>query len=157
MPKISAGILLYRHTPTGLEVLLVHPGGPFWAQRDLGAWSIPKGEADQEENLLCAAQREFHEETGFTIQGTAIPLGHVRQSGGKIVHAWAINGDVDPKQLRSNTFEIEWPPKSKMIRSFQEVDKAEWFTPAEAHLRIISAQAAFLDALVTELKPSTQK
>jgi predicted NUDIX family NTP pyrophosphohydrolase len=157
MPKISAGILLYRHTATGLEVFLVHPGGPFWERKDHGAWSIPKGETDEGEELLAAARRELHEETGFKARGTAVPLGHVRQSGGKIVHAWAIKGDVDPKQLRSNTFKIEWPPGSKRIKCFPEVDKAEWFSLAEAGRRVVSAQVAFLDALAAELNSASQK
>jgi predicted NUDIX family NTP pyrophosphohydrolase len=148
MPTTSAGILLYRYTVGGLEVLLVHPGGPFWKHKDLGAWSIPKGEVTEGEDLFAAAQREFHEETGFNVEGHAIPLGHVRQSGGKIVHAWAVRGDVDPKWLRSNTFEIEWPHGSKQIQQFPEVDKAGWFKLAEARRRIVSAQVAFLEALV---------
>ncbi|HME68603.1 MAG TPA: NUDIX domain-containing protein [Myxococcota bacterium] len=152
MPTISAGLLLYRYTVSGLEVLLVHPGGPFWKHKDLGAWSIPKGETTEGEDLLAAAQREFREETGFSTEGPAIPLGQVRQSGGKIVHAWAISGDVDPRQLRSNTFEIEWPRGSRQTRRFPEVDKAGWFNLAEARRRILSAQVAFLDVLAAELK-----
>lgn len=157
MPTTSAGLLLYRYTPSGLEVLLVHPGGPFWKRKDLGAWSIPKGEATEGEDLLAVAQREFREETGFTAEGPAVPLGQVRQSGGKTVHAWAVSGDVDPSQLRSNTFEIEWPRASKQIRRFPEVDKAGWFNLAEARRRILSAQVAFLDALVAKLKASIQE
>jgi len=152
MPIRSAGLLLYRETANGLEVLLVHPGGPFWERKDLGAWSIPKGEVTEGEELLSAAKREFHEETGFTTRGPMIPLGQVRQSGGKIVHAWATSGDADPKELRSNTFEIEWPRGSKQTRRFPEVSKAAWFPLVEARRRIVSAQAAFLDALVAALK-----
>lgn len=155
MPSTSSGLLLYRYAVSGLEVLLVHPGGPFWERKDLGAWSIPKGEATKGEDLLAAAQREFREETGFTAEGPAIPLGHVRQSGGKIVHAWAVSGDIDPRQLRSNTFEIEWPRGSSQTRRFPEVDKAGWFKLAEARRRIVSAQVAFLDALAAELRAST--
>ena len=133
-------------------MLLVHPGGPFWRRKDLGAWSIPKGEASEGEDLLAAARREFREETGFSSEGPAIPLGQVRQSGGKVVHAWAVRGDVDPGQLCSNTFEMEWPRGSGKIRSFPEVDKAAWFDLAEARRRIVPAQAAFLDALVAALE-----
>lgn len=154
MPTTSAGLLLYRSTLSGLEVLLVHPGGPFWRRKDLGAWSIPKGEATEGEDLLAAAKREFNEETGFHAKGPAIPLGLTRQPGGKIVHAWAVNGDVDPSQLRSNTFQIEWPRGSGRIRSFPEVDEAAWFHLAEAQRRIAPAQATFLDALATALKAS---
>ncbi len=132
-------------------MLLVHPGGPFWQRKDLGAWSIPKGEAAEGEDLLAAARREFREETGSPVEGSAIPLGCIRQSGGKIVHAWAVSGDLDPRSLQSNTFEMEWPRGSGRIRSFPEVDRAAWFDLAEARLRILPAQATFLDALVTAL------
>ena len=147
MPRTSAGVLLYRLAEHGLEVLLVHPGGPFWARKDLGAWSIPKGEVAEGEELLDAAMREFREETGFLADGSPIPLGHVRQRGGKVVHAWAIQGSADPGKLRSNTFELEWPPKSGQLRAFPEVDKAEWFDLAAARERIVPAQIVFLDAL----------
>jgi predicted NUDIX family NTP pyrophosphohydrolase len=147
MPATSAGLLLHRSTARGLEVLLVHPGGPFWARKDLGAWSIPKGEVGEGEDLLAVARREFQEETGFAAGGPAIPLGHVRQAGGKVVHAWAVRGDLDPAALRSNTFEIEWPRGSGRMRTFPEVDRAAWFDLAEARRRIVPAQAAFLDAL----------
>jgi predicted NUDIX family NTP pyrophosphohydrolase len=151
MPAVSAALLLYRSIPSGLEVLLVHPGGPFWQRKDLGAWSIPTGQPHEGEDLWAAAQREFREETGFSAEGVPIPLGCVRQSGGKIVHAWAVCGDVDPSELRSNTFELEWPRGSGQIRSFPEVDKAAWFSVAEARRRILPAQVSFLDALVTAL------
>jgi len=147
VPKISAGILIYRDVGAGLEVLLVHPGGPFWQGKDLGAWSIPKGEANEGEDLLAAAQRELAEETGFAVRGVARPLGHVRQPSGKIVHAWAIAGDVDPGRLKSNLFELEWPPRSGRFQKFPEIDKAEWFAMAEAHRRVHPAQRAFLDRL----------
>jgi predicted NUDIX family NTP pyrophosphohydrolase len=147
MPKISAALLLYRSGSSGLEVLLVHPGGPFWQRKDLGAWSIPKGEVAEGEDLLAAAQRELREETGFLAAGEAIPLGSVRQPGGKIVHAWAVRGDADPRALRSNRFELEWPRGSGRMQSFPEVDRAEWFDLAEARRRILPAQASFLDAL----------
>lgn len=152
MPTISAGLLLHRAGRGGLEVLLVHPGGPFWRRRNLGAWSIPKGEAGPDEDLLAAARREFREETGFSAEGAAIPLGSVRQSGGKIVHAWAVEGDVDPDRMCSNTFEMEWPRGSGQTRAFPEVDEAAWFELREARRRILPAQAAFLDALVAELE-----
>jgi predicted NUDIX family NTP pyrophosphohydrolase len=151
MAKTSAGLLLVRATPAGYEVLLVHPGGPFWARRDLGAWSIPKGEVDEGEDLLAAAHRELREETGFSADGPAIPLGHVRQRSGKVVHAWAVRGDADPSHLRSNSFEVEWPRGSGRMRSFPEVDRAAWFDPAEARRRIVPAQAGLLDALVARM------
>jgi predicted NUDIX family NTP pyrophosphohydrolase len=153
-PPVSAGILLYRRADHGgLKVLLVHPGGPFWARKDLGAWSIPKGLPDEGEDLLAAARREFLEETGFTAAGEAVALGQVRQANGKIVHAWAIEGEADPRALKSNTFEMEWPRGSGRKRSFPEVDRAQWFEPDEARRRIVPAQAAFLDALLRGLIP----
>lgn len=130
----------------------MHPGGPFWMRKDLGAWSIPKGEAEEGEDLLAVAHRELAEETGFTAAGRAIPLGRVRQKGGKVVHAWAVEGDADPAQLRSNTFEIEWPPRSGRRQVFPEVDRAAWFDLGEARRRIHPAQAAFVDALVAALR-----
>ena len=151
VPAISAGLLLHRATERGLEVLLVHPGGPYWARKDLGAWSIPKGEADTGEDLLAVAHRELAEETGFTAEGPAIPLGEVRQRSGKIVHAWAVRSDADPAALRSNTFELEWPPKSGQRREFPEVDRAEWFGLDEARRRINPAQAELLDRLAAQL------
>jgi predicted NUDIX family NTP pyrophosphohydrolase len=154
MPTISAGLLLYRSGAGGPEVLLVHPGGPFWRSRDRGAWSVPKGEAAGGEDLLATARREFQEETGFAADGPAIPLGEVRQRGGKHVHAWAVRGNADPARLRSNTFEMEWPPGSGKIASFPEVDRAAWFDLAEARRRILPAQAAFLDALAAALGES---
>lgn len=146
--RVSAGMLLYRFAPGGLEVLLVHPGGPFFAKKDLGAWSMPKGEAEEGEELAAVAARELAEETGFAPSGPVIPLGHVRQKGGKVVHAWAARGDADPGLLRSNTFELEWPPRSGRRRTFPEVDRAEWFELDEARRRINPAQGALLDALV---------
>jgi len=154
MPHISAGLLLYRSTSRGLEVLLVHPGGPFWANKDLGSWSIPKGETTEGEDLLTAANREFREETGASAEGPAIALGHLRQRSGKIVHAWAVRGDFDPGQLRSNSFEMEWPRGSGEMRTFPEVDRAEWFDLTEARRRILPGQAGFLDALTDHLETS---
>ena len=147
MPKTSAGLLLFRETSGGLEVLLVHPGGPFWSRKDDGAWSIPKGEFEEGEDPLEAARREFEEETGASARGEAIPLGSLRQSGGKIVHAWAVRGDFDPALLKSNTFLLEWPPKSGRMREFPEVDRADWFPLDAARRKILKGQAGFLDAL----------
>lgn len=146
----TAGLLLYRRHAE-LEVFLVHPGGPFWAKKDLGAWSLPKGEIDDGEDMLDAAKREFTEETGFPIDGEFIPLDPVKQSGGKLVHAWAIEGDCDPSRIQSNSFSMEWPPKSGKKQEFPEVDRAGWFTVAEARKRILAAQVAFLDQLVSLL------
>jgi predicted NUDIX family NTP pyrophosphohydrolase len=144
----SAGILLYRVGSAGPEVLLVHPGGPFWARKDEGAWSIPKGEhADGEEPVDCA-RREFAEETGSTLAlERLVPLGEVRQRSGKWVSAWAAEGDLDPADVRSNTFEMEWPPRSGRTQEFPEVDRAEWFALEEAQRRLLPAQAPFVDRL----------
>jgi predicted NUDIX family NTP pyrophosphohydrolase len=149
MPARSAGILLYRLRGERLEVLLVHPGGPFWAKKDLGAWSIPKGEHDAEEEALACALREFEEETGTAPSpGDLTDLGSVRQKSGKVVQAWALEGDLDADTIRSNTFTMEWPPRSGRQSEFPEVDRAAWFGVAEARERINPAQAAFLDRLV---------
>ena len=147
MPKTSAGILLYRTRETELEVFLVHPGGPFWARKDLGAWSIPKGELAPGEDALAAAQREFHEETGFRAESVCEPLGEVKQAGGKIVYAWAAPGDCDPAALRSNLCEIEWPPRSGRRMSIPEVDRGAWFSLTDARERILKGQQPFLDRL----------
>ena len=151
MPRISAGLLLYRRSAAGLEVLLVHPGGPYWAKRDLGAWSIPKGEVEPGEDDLAAALREFHEETGFLATGHALALGRAKQRSGKIVAAWAMAGDVDARRVHSNLAAIEWPPRSGRRFEFPEVDRAEWFDLAEARRRILAGQACFLDALAGRL------
>lgn len=145
--KTSAGILLYRRRRGGLEVFLVHPGGPFWAKKDLGAWSLPKGEFEPGEDPLDAAKREFTEETGFPIDGEFRALTPLRQPSGKTIHAWAVEGDCDAAEARSNTFEMEWPPKSGKRSAFPEVDRAEWFSLEEARQRIIAGQAPFLDQL----------
>ena len=147
--KHSAGLVVHRRAKDGLEVLLVHPGGPFWAKKDLGAWSIPKGEIDpgEESEPLLVARREFAEETGRPIAGDFVPLEPVRQRGGKIVQAWAIEGDLDVSQLRSNSFTMEWPPRSGTFRSFPEVDRAEWFPIAEAKVRILTGQRPLLEQL----------
>jgi predicted NUDIX family NTP pyrophosphohydrolase len=145
--KRSAGLLLHRRREGALEVLLVHPGGPFWEKRDLGAWSIPKGEIDAGEEPLAAARREVEEETGLCASGPFEALGSVRQRGGKDVLAWAAAADFDPAQLRSATFELEWPPRSGRRRQFPEVDRAAWFTLPEARRRILPAQLPLLDRL----------
>jgi predicted NUDIX family NTP pyrophosphohydrolase len=143
----SAGLLLYRLGPHGLEVLLAHPGGPFWARRDEGAWTLPKGEVHEGEEPRAAALREFQEETGHAPAGELLPLGEVRQKGGKRVLAWACAGDLDPHQLRCNTFEMEWPPRSGRMREFPEVDRIGWFTPDAARAKLLPAQTPFLDRL----------
>ena len=148
MAKRSAGILLFRRREGGPEVLLVHPGGPFWAKKDLGAWSIPKGEHEEGEDGQACALREFEEEIGSPpAAGELVDLGSVKQRAGKIVQAWALEGDVDAAAVRSNTFTMEWPPRSGKEREFPEVDRAEWFSLAQARERINPAQSAFLDRL----------
>ena len=152
MPRRSAGILLYRRTNGEPEVLLVHPGGPYWEKKDLGAWSIPKGEYDDAEDPCACALREFEEELGAQPpEGELAALGSAKQSGGKVVTAWAVEGDLDPAGARSNTFTLEWPPRSGVMREFPEVDRAEWFTLDDARQRINPAQAVFLDRLREEL------
>jgi len=145
----SAGILLHRRGPGGeREVLLVHPGGPFWARKDAGAWSIPKGEVEPGDDPRATALREFAEETGTSLaDGGLVVLGDVRQKGGKVVTAFAAEGDLDPESVRSNTFELEWPPRSGRTQAFPEIDRAEWFTLARAREKMIPAQAALLDRL----------
>jgi predicted NUDIX family NTP pyrophosphohydrolase len=151
--KRSAALLVYRHGRAGLEVFLVHPGGPFWAKKDLGAWSIPKGEFDEsEEDGLAAAKREFFEEVGQRIEGKAfLALTPARQKGGKVVHAWAVQGEVDEAALTSNEFEMEWPPKSGRTARFPEVDRGQWFSIAEARRRLVSGQVPILDELERSL------
>lgn len=152
--KQSAGILVYRRgSGASLEVLLVHPGGPFWKNKDAQAWSIPKGELDANEDALAAARREFGEELGFRVEGSFLALTPVRQSGGKTVHAFAVEGDVDVAQLRSNTFSMEWPPKSGKQQEFPEVDRAEWFAWDVALRKINGGQAPLLHQL-RELVPA---
>jgi len=147
MPKRSAGILMFRRRGGEIEVFLMHPGGPFWAKKDAGAWSIPKGEYAPGEDALAVAKREFEEETGARPAGKFLPLGEVVQAGGKIVTAWALEGDFDPATLTSNRFELEWPPKSGRKVSFPEVDRAQWFCPAEARQKILPAQCEFITRL----------
>jgi len=154
--KPSAGLLVYREVGGAVEVLLVHPGGPLWARKDDGAWSIPKGELDEGEEPLAAARREFAEETGIAADGPAfgdfVALDAVRQPGGKLVHAYAVRGEADAGSVRSNTFAMEWPPKSGRQQAFAEVDRAAWFLLEEAEAKILRGQAPFLDQLREKLR-----
>jgi predicted NUDIX family NTP pyrophosphohydrolase len=150
--KRSAGILLYRVAGGEPEVLLVHPGGPFWARRDAGAWSIPKGEYDDSEDPEACARREFEEETGVALpEGELIELGSVKQKGGKVVTAWAAEGDLDAGAVRSNTFEMEWPPRSGRTAEFPEIDRAGWFGAETAREKLLPAQVELLDRLLERL------
>ncbi len=142
--EVSAGILVYRQSNGVLEILLAHPGGPFWARKDEGAWTIPKGIVEAGADLLAAAQREFAEETGFVAEGPFVPLTPVRQTSGKIVHAFACRGNFDPAKLISNAFEMEWPPRSRRRRHFPEVDRAAWFDVVSARDKLIAYQRPFL-------------
>jgi predicted NUDIX family NTP pyrophosphohydrolase len=152
MAKRSAGILLYRRRGRGVEVLLVHPGGPLWARKDAGAWSIPKGEVGDGEDPLAVAVRELEEETGHRLPPAGlVALGEVRQRGGKVVSAWAAPGDLDPATITSNTFTLEWPPRSGNRREFPEVDRAGWFDPATAREKLLAAQAELVDRLLAAL------
>ena|ERR1700724_1261508 len=157
MPRQSAGLLMYRWREQRLEVLLVHPGGPFWASKDLGAWSIPKGEYLNGEPAFDAARREFQEETGWTAEGEFLSLGGVQQSGHKRVSAWAFEGDGDPELVRSNHCEIEWPPRSGRRMQIPEVDRAAWFSLEEARERILQGQRPFLDRLSAVAKESARE
>jgi|SRR5208282_6411747 predicted NUDIX family NTP pyrophosphohydrolase len=152
MQKLSAGLLMFRRRNRELEVFLVHPGGPFWKNKDDSAWSIPKGEYSQGDDPLEAANREFREETGFEPGTELIPLGEIRQPSGKIVTVWAFEGDCNPADLRSNTFSIEWPPKSGQIREFPEVDRAVWFPVEVARTKLLKGQLPFLDKLILKLQ-----
>jgi predicted NUDIX family NTP pyrophosphohydrolase len=147
MAKLSAGLLVYRLGAEGYEVFLVHPGGPFWRRRDVGAWSIPKGEVAAGEDPQAAARRELAEETGFTAEPPWLPLAAVRQAGGKTVLAWAAAGDFDGAAVTSNTFSMEWPPRSGRLESFPEVDRGAWFSLAEARQKIVAGQVPFLEQL----------
>jgi predicted NUDIX family NTP pyrophosphohydrolase len=149
MAKLSAGILMYRGSPAARELLLVHPGGPFWAKKDNGAWSIPKGEYKAGEAPLDVAKREFEEELGSAPpEGAFVPLGELKQPSRKLITAFAVQGDLDPAALTSNLFELEWPPKSGRKQSFPEVDRARWFAPAEAREKIQPGQAPFIERLL---------
>jgi predicted NUDIX family NTP pyrophosphohydrolase len=152
----TAGLLLYRHCDGDLEVFLVHPGGPYWAKKDAGAWSIPKGELEEGENPLEAAKREFTEETGFAVDGEFRQLDPLKQRSGKIVHAWAVQADCDAALVRSNLFSLEWPPKSGQLQKFPEVDRAQWFSIREARTRIIAGQIGFIDQLISTLVGNNQ-
>jgi predicted NUDIX family NTP pyrophosphohydrolase len=152
--RISAGLLMYRRRGGQVQVLLVHPGGPFFERKDDGVWSIPKGEVEPDEDLLSAAQREFHEETGVSAQGPFLPLTPVKQPGGKLVHCWAFEGDCDPTRLVSNTFTLEWPPRSGRRAEFPEVDRAEFFDLATARRKVHPAQVPLLDQLEAALRPT---
>jgi predicted NUDIX family NTP pyrophosphohydrolase len=154
-PKRSAGLLMYRRLNGGIEVLLVHPGGPLWAKKDKGAWTLPKGEYEADEDPLTAARREFYEETGFIASGDFIELGSVRQKSGKVVTAWAFEGDCDPSKLVSNTCEIEWPPRSGRQMEIPEVDRGNWYSLAEARQYIREEQCKLLETLVERLAVST--
>jgi predicted NUDIX family NTP pyrophosphohydrolase len=147
VPKRSAGLLMYRRSADGLEVFLVHPGGPIWARKDKGAWTIPKGEHEPDENPLVAARREFEEETGFRAAGEFLELGAIKQKSGKVVTAWAFEGDCDPAKLTSNTCEIEWPPRSGRRLEIPEVDRGRWFSIEEAREHIREEQRPLLDKL----------
>lgn len=149
MPKLSAGLLLFRRVGGEVEVLLVHPGGPYWARKDDGAWSLPKGEYGVGEDPLGVALREFEEELGVDAPSAeaVVPLGETRQAGGKLVTAWALEADVDVSDVRSNTFEMEWPPRSGRTSEFPEIDRAGWFGLEEARRKLLRGQVAFLDRL----------
>lgn len=155
MPLLSAGILLYRWRGDRLELFLAHPGGPFWAKKDDGVWSLPKGLYDETEHPLAAARREFHEETGTrldTPDEAFIPLGELKQKSNKIVHAWAVEGDVDAERIESNTYAVQWPKGT--WRRYPEVDRADWFGVDEARIKILPGQAAFIDRLLAVLDGS---
>jgi predicted NUDIX family NTP pyrophosphohydrolase len=152
MPKHSAGILLYRARGAAKEVFLVHPGGPFWARKDDGAWTVPKGLVEEPEDPLATARREFWEETGFSVDGDFHELGTFRQPGGKLLTVWALKGDCDPTRLVSNTFEMEWPPKSGRMKSFPEIDRGAWFGEAIATVKILKGQKPVLGALFREIE-----
>ncbi len=147
MERRSAGLLMYRKRDRDVEVLLIHPGGPFWASKDEGAWCIPKGEFTDDEEPLAAAQREFQEETGFSVDGDFQPLAPIRQAGGKMVYAWAVMGDCDAEAIRSNTFTMEWPPHSGQWRTYPEADRAAWFSLPRAREKILKSQQSLLDEL----------
>lgn len=147
MPKKSAGLLIYRLHHQSLEILLVHPGGPFWQNKDLNAWSIPKGEFNDDEEPLNAAKREALEEIGIPVDGKFIPLTPVKQKSGKIIYAWAVNADIDLSGFHSNTFEMEWPPKSGVLKVIPEVDRADWFTIKEVEKKLIAGQLPFIHEL----------
>lgn len=152
MPKHSAGLLMYRHTGGGgVEVLLAHPGGPYWARKDEGAWTLPKGECEDGEQPLACARREFEEETGQVPTGPFAPLGEVRQKSGKRVAAWSFEADMEPSKLQSNLFEMEWPPRSGQLLRFPEVDRVAWFGLDAARIKLLPAQVPLIDRLAQSL------
>jgi predicted NUDIX family NTP pyrophosphohydrolase len=153
MPQLSAGILLYRQRAGALEVFLIHPGGPFWARKDANAWSLAKGLIDPDEDHMAAAQREFREETGFELRGNFTDLGTFKLLGGKNLHVFTVEGDCNPAQLKSNTFEMEWPPRSGRRQSFPEVDRGEWFDPDTALQKITKGQKKVLEAFFLSIDP----
>jgi len=148
----SGGILLFRHLAGRLQVMLVHPGGPFWAKKDAGAWSIPKGLFEENEGPLEAAKREFAEETGFSAEGEFIELGELTQPSNKIVHAWALESDLDTTEIKSNTFTLEWPPNSGHVEDYPEIDKGQWFDIDVAKRKITKGQVGFIDRLIDRLR-----
>ena len=153
MAEKSAGLLVYRRTASGVEFLLAHPGGPYWAKRDDGAWSIPKGLIDQGEETLAAARREFEEEVGQAVEGEFAPLAALRQKSGKLVHAWMVEADLDLADFRSNLFEMEWPPRSGRLQAFPEIDRVGWFAPEAALVKILPGQAGFIREALAKLGP----
>lgn len=157
MAKESAGLLMYRRREGGIEVFLVHPGGPFWAKKDQGAWSIPKGEYDPDEEALAAARREFREETSFSPAAPFTPLTPVKQKGGKVVRAWAVEGDCDPDAVSSNTFVTEWPPRSGRQQEFPEIDHGAWFPLNDARTKINPGQIGLLEELEAMLENDEQR
>jgi predicted NUDIX family NTP pyrophosphohydrolase len=155
--RVSAGILLYRIRGQTLEVLLVHPGGPYWQRKDAGAWSIPKGELEEGADALATAQREFEEETGSRPEGEFIPLAPLKQPSGKLVYAWTLRGDIDASSIKSNTFALEWPPRSGQRQEFPEVDRGEWFSIPIAKSKILPGQLGFLDELLAYLDTASRR
>ena len=151
MPERSAGLLLFRRRDDGIEIFLVHPGGPFWAKKDDGAWSIPKGLYTDGEDPLSAAQREFAEEVGTAVDGEFMPLGAFKLPSGKLLSAWAVEGDIDAGAISSNMFELEWPPRSGKRAQFPEVDRAGWFNPQDARVKLTKGQLQVLDAFLAKL------
>jgi predicted NUDIX family NTP pyrophosphohydrolase len=154
--ETSAGILLFRIRGDVPEVFLVHPGGPYWRNKDAGAWSIPKGTLEEGDDELTAAKREFQEETGSPIDGEFIALAPLKQAGGKVVHAWAVEGEIDPSSITSNVFSMEWPPRSGRKQAFPEVDRGAWFTLAAAREKILPGQRGFLDQLQDRTRPARE-
>lgn len=157
MAQKSAGILLYRKTGSGIQLFLVHPGGPFWARKDDGAWSIPKGLYAEGEDALAAAKREFQEETGAAAEGEFVQLGNFRQPSGKVIVAWGLEGDFDISSMSSNMFSMQWPPKSGKQQEFPEVDRASWFSPAEAIRKVLKGQRPILKKLLSRLEPKSSE